>query len=255
MLDGIRDSVIRLAQEEEMRRQGQFSKSDGAGGGSNSGKKKKKKKFQQMVVNAERVVLFDFQAAPDYPEQVSVKANEVVFVFESFEDGWSQVKNYSGSQGVVPTAYLGNILQLDKTTPNSKSFFSPQFKQRSKVLGLMAVDKFKAKASALAEWAFNATKFAVTDMIIPTGVKLFLIVSRNESYTTIISGFVRRFYESVCASLVHTLSDEELAVFSAKLRDDSTRVKAEKARRAGAPPPPPRQASLTTESAPSEGGS
>jgi len=229
MLDSMRESVLRLAQEEEARRAGQSR----SGGSASAGKKKKKKKFQQMAVNAERVVLFDFQAAPEYPEQVSVKANEVVFVFESFEDGWSQVKNYSGSMGVVPSAYLGNIIQIDKESPNNKSFFSPQFKQRTKVLALMAVDQFKVKSMSLAETMLRGAKYAVTDLIIPSAVKMFLIVSRNESYTTIVSGFVRKAFEAVVGSLVPSLADDELAYFSAQLRDESGRIKAEKTRRSG----------------------
>jgi hypothetical protein len=231
MFDQLKDSVIRLAKEEEERKARQ----------SNSGKKKKKRtKYLHMVVNAERQVLYTFDASPQYPEQVSVTAGDVVFVFESFEDGWSQVKKYSGSQGVIPTSYLGEIAtRTEEPSQSILTKLSEKLKQRLKVLALMAVDQFKAKAASGAEHTFKAAKYGVTDLFIPSVTKIFMIVSRNESYTTTLSSFVRRCYEATCAPLIHSMSDEELAWYTAQLTEDSIKIKAEKARRLEAEQPQP----------------
>ena len=222
MFDQFRESVLRVAREEEERRARQS--------GSGQKKKKKKTKYQHLIVNGERTVLYDFDANPQYPEQVSVKSGDVVFVFESFEDGWSQVKKYSGNQGVIPTSFLG-VVATAAVESSKSGGFSAQIKQRLKVLALMAVDQFKVKATSGAQSAVRGGKYIVTDVVVPAVKKVFLIASMNESYTTPLSSVVRRIYSSVCASLIPALSDEELAWYSAQLKEDSDKVKAEKARR------------------------
>ena len=217
-----REAIIRLAREEEERRARQAT-----GGGK---KKKKKPKYQHLIINAERTVLYDFDANAQFPEQISVKNGDVVFVFESFQDGWSQVKHYNGSQGVIPTTFLGSATTA-AVASETHTGFTAQLKQRLKVLALMAVDQLKAKATSGGQHALKLGKFFVTDVIVPSATKVFLIVSRNESYTTTLSSAVRRVYEAVSSSLIHSLSDDEIAWYSSQLKEDVDKVKAEKSRR------------------------
>jgi len=225
MFQSFRESIIKLAREEQDRKSGIGSSS------SSQGKKKKKKKYQHIVVNAERVAIFDFQAAPEYAEQVSVKPNEIVFVFESFDDGWSQIRNAAGQQGVIPTAYLGNIIAPEKDLTRKGSYFSAQFKQRLQLLGWMAADQFREKFFQAVMLVFYGLQFLVTFFIIPACFNLFLLLSRSESYTTILSNISRRCYEFVVTSLIHSLGDEELASFTAQLGESAAKIKAESARR------------------------
>jgi hypothetical protein len=238
MFDQFKESVLRVAREEDERRLKQAGTSAGGGGGGGDApvavKKKKKKanKYRHVVVNEERSVLYDFVATPQYSEQISISAGDTVFVFEMYEDGWSQVKKYSGSQGVVPTSFLApRVVPNGTDGTTQKDTFANRIKQRLKVLGLMAIEQAKVKALSGAQLGLKTLRFFATDVVVPSARRVFLLVSRNESYTSTLSTLVRKLYEFTCASLVQSLSDEELAWYSAQVKEDSQKIKAEKDRR------------------------
>jgi len=55
------------------------------------------------------VAEFDFAGEADDPEQLPVKAGERVTILEKFDDGWWNVKNGSGRQGIVPADFMKQV--------------------------------------------------------------------------------------------------------------------------------------------------
>ncbi|KAH9249562.1 hypothetical protein BASA81_012735 [Batrachochytrium salamandrivorans] len=197
-------------------------------------------------VNANRIMLFDFVASKEYPEQVTVRAGEVVFVFEAYPDGWCEVKT-GGRIGVIPTAYHGpvpdshrqrdanggdaaptltrqqdEVLKVDATEKRSA-----QLKRQATGLGRMAKDKFWERMLATALLLVEVVWFVVMGLIVPLISRLYRIASKNENKSTTLSFLTRIVFESVCLMLIPMLTDHELLAFDKRLQEDAARVKAE----------------------------
>lgn len=195
-------------------------------------------------VNANRIVLFDFVASKEYPEQVTVRAGEMVFVFETYPDGWCEVKT-GGRIGVIPTAYHGpvpdshhrerdasagpaltrqqdEVLKVDATEKRSA-----QLKRQASGLGRMAKDKFWERMLATALLVGEVVWFIVMGLLVPLARRMYRIVSKNENKSTTLSFLVRMVFEGVCLVLIPMLTDQELLAFDKRLQEDAARVKAE----------------------------
>lgn len=189
-------------------------------------------------VNATRVVLFDFVAAKEYPEQISVRAGELVFVFEAYPDGWCEVKNHAGKIGVIPTAYHGEYtppaqqnhkleLQQDEVLKIAPSTRGQQLKRQASGLGRMAKDKLVERACVALWSAKAAIQFVIVDCAVPLCARAYRIASKNENKSTTVSFVARNFFHSVSQLLIPMLSDAELAAFSMRLQEDAAKIKAE----------------------------
>lgn len=224
VFQSFRDSIINLAQEEEARR------------GQQPTKKKKKRQFEAKQINCEQVVLFDFSASAEYPEQITVVADEVVFTVQSFTDGWSQI-NKNDRLGVVPTTFLGEKKSEEQVKAKLSRGNSRLIQIRDKivhrigVLAKMGAQKSLDSATTGVENLYVGFTYFISNVVIPMSRHMFLILTRNESYTTVISSLIRHVYEYSSATLIPMLSDAELASYSKEINQDSKRVKAEMARR------------------------
>ena len=173
--------------------------------------------------------MFDFDANPDYPEQVSVRMDDRVLVSEDCGDGWSKVTTRDNRLGVVPTSYIGNIIDERKG-----QVFAQRVRQRVDLLRSMAISWVKSKSVAMlmAVWTFLVGLFF--RFVVPTAKHVYSVfITKNENVQTITSFVVRSVSAPVLFFAVPMLADEELAELKRELQDDVDLLRSERARRSG----------------------
>ena len=207
----IKDRVLKLAREEEVRL-----------------RKAHRPALKSVSVRAPKVLLFDFDASPEYPEQLSARRDEVVFVVEHCGDGWSQVTNSKQKNGVVPTSFLGPVAE--------RKTFQGAIKQKAVVLRDMAIVQANEKMWDLAGAVFYGLGVLITHVIVPGVDKLYRFASRSESNTSLIAGVVRNVHLFIVGNLIPMLDDDELVDANAQLQETLGILKEEKATRAAKAP-------------------
>jgi hypothetical protein len=179
----LKERVVALAKEEEARRRAHFQRET-----------KARKAPAGVKVDADKTVLFDFEASRDFAEQLSVRRDEVVHVLENCgvgratrrrrltrvhgggQDGWSQISNSKQKRGVVPTSYLGPV--IDKSKGSS---FRQTADQRLQVLKEMAVSQASDKAWGLVGLCVWGVGALASNVLLPGADKLYRFFSRSES--------------------------------------------------------------------------
>jgi len=154
-----------------------------------------------------RVALFPFNANKSFPEQISIKIDEIVLVSEDCGDGWSKVTTENKKLGVVPTSYLGPVTN----TSSGQNVIIQKIKQRINILKDMAISSAQSRTISFFGFIFSMIMLGITKFILPTIQHVYhVFVAKNENIQTFSSFVTRSLTTTVTLLLIPVLSPEEL---------------------------------------------
>lgn len=175
-----------------------------------------------------KAVLFDFYADMRYPEQVSVRRDEIVIFHEDCGDGWARISAYTDGlrRGVVPASYLGPI--VDKSKGN---VVKQTIDQRMQVLHDLAKARFDNFMLWFDETTKQGPKTFFNNYMLPFGMQIYTVLKNRESISNLVSQVGRQINFFITTWMISYLSQEELLKLNNEVDQEISVIRSEKVRR------------------------